>query len=198
MKFFKLHENYNIQIYDNVIPYTALCHIYNSCLKTLPFFEENIDNNDSLLKYRVSPKPFCKIYPHDGEFTKSIEDTSHFIGHTIIDKFQDLFQKYEILKMYINKSTFTSSDIIHTDSFSTSSQAAPLTLLAYINTEWDPSWGGETLFYNSNKDEIIGGVINKPGRVILFDANIPHTARPPQIHCPLQRYTLAIKLIPKK
>jgi SM-20-related protein len=39
------------------------------------------------------------------------------------------------------------------------------------------SYGGETIFTNPERTEIIHSVIPKPGRALLFDGFIPHCAR---------------------
>ena len=68
------------------------------------------------------------------------------------------------------------------------------TILYYANKKWDTNYGGETLFYDENL-EIIAAVKPKPGRFVVFDSKIFHSARPPQSGCPYNRYTIAIKYL---
>lgn len=65
-------------------------------------------------------------------------------------------------------------------------------LLYYVNLEWIDSWHGETLFYSENGKDIQFASPYTPGRLILFDADIPHTIRPQSIIGPKHRFTLSL------
>lgn len=67
------------------------------------------------------------------------------------------------------------------------------TVLYYANSEWSWENGGETVFFDENR-EIIKAVLPKPGRVVIFQPDIHHTARVQNILGPKFRYTIAIKL----
>ena len=63
----------------------------------------------------------------------------------------------------------------------------------YVNLDWEDGWYGETMFYNPNDlDEIVFTSAYKPGRIILFDGNIPHAIRPQSIKGPKYRMTLTV------
>ena len=66
------------------------------------------------------------------------------------------------------------------------------TVLLYLNLEYHPNYGGETIFYDHKLDaqRIISP---KPGRVVIFDGRIPHTGRPPTPRYPINRYIMAFK-----
>ena len=64
------------------------------------------------------------------------------------------------------------------------------TLLYYINMEWKNEYYGETLFYNDLGTEVEYTSIFKPGRIVFFDGNIPHTIRPSSHIAPSYRFTL--------
>ena len=64
------------------------------------------------------------------------------------------------------------------------------TLLYYINMEWKNEYYGETLFYNDLGTEVEYTSIFKPGRIVFFDGNIPHTIRPSSHIEPSYRFTL--------
>ena len=68
-----------------------------------------------------------------------------------------------------------------------------LTALWFMATEWEPEWGGETLFFDRTGDAMFC-VSPRPGRLVLFDGAIPHVGRPPTRICYTPRYTFAIKL----
>ena len=66
------------------------------------------------------------------------------------------------------------------------------TVILYLNYEWHPNWGGETIFYDHNLDaQRI--VTPKPGRVLMFDGRIPHTGRPPTPRYMMNRYIMTFK-----
>ena len=65
-------------------------------------------------------------------------------------------------------------------------------LLYYINMEWKNEYCGETLFYDELGNEVIKTSIFKPGRLVFFDGNIPHTIRPSAHVAPQYRFTLFV------
>ena len=67
------------------------------------------------------------------------------------------------------------------------------TLLYYANQHWEYNWGGHTIFYD--KDGNIKTTVEvKPGRIVIFDGNIPHTVMPMNPRCsPSFRFTVAFK-----
>jgi hypothetical protein len=70
-----------------------------------------------------------------------------------------------------------------------------LSLLYYVNCDWNINWGGETLFYSNDLHNIEYTSIFKPGRIIIFDGAIPHSARPQAVLSTQHRFTLACKFI---
>lgn len=85
--------------------------------------------------------------------------------------------------IYINGQTANQEGTIHQDNVDENA----LTILYYpillnhdpSNYFWDIHWGGETLFYNDKKDEIIKSVLPKPNRLVIFPGSIPHRASAP-------------------
>lgn len=65
-------------------------------------------------------------------------------------------------------------------------------LLYYINLDWKPEWGGETLFYDDNLTEIVFASMYTPGRIILFDGEIPHSIKAQSSLAPHYRFSLAM------
>ena len=61
----------------------------------------------------------------------------------------------------------------HIDSHSPSG----VTYMIYVNPDWDVTMGGETIFIDNG--EIIGSVVPKFGRLLMFSGDILHSARPP-------------------
>lgn len=65
-------------------------------------------------------------------------------------------------------------------------------LLYYANPYWQEEHGGETLFMSEDLEEIEFASIYKPGRVIVFDGEIPHTIRPQSILAPTFRFSVSL------
>jgi hypothetical protein len=60
------------------------------------------------------------------------------------------------------------------------------TFLAYLNLEWEESWGGSTIFYNNRVDEYNAEAkrhqeLPEPGKLLEYDSRIVHKGTPPLI-----------------
>ena len=66
------------------------------------------------------------------------------------------------------------------------------TVLCYLNVDYHPNFGGETIFYDDklNAKRVISP---KPGRVVVFDGRIPHKGTPPTFRYPVPRYIMSFK-----
>lgn len=93
----------------------------------------------------------------------------------------------EILEAYINIYTPDSTCLAHIDS-----PSKGLTFLYYPNTLWDINWGGETIFFDNNKEAVFTSIY-KPNRLVVFDPRIMHLAKTPSILSESFRYTIAYK-----
>lgn len=195
MDLFNSKDNYQIRVFDNFINYNDISELYLHCSRGLGFIDSNFDNPWSS-KF-TKPKQICAIYPPSDQ-NQTIQHTTvhNLITRKILNSKQfGFFSKtHEVLSISFNKSSFGTSDLVHVDSTDNNNY----TILTYVNPEWNIDWGGETLFYDPNLQEIAKSIIPKPGRVVIFDSTLPHSARPPQIHCPYSRCVLAIKLTKKE
>lgn len=96
-----------------------------------------------------------------------------------------------LLGVYANGQTFGQDTIIHRDN-----KVRPgLTIIVFCNEYWPTSWGGELVFYDDTKENIVKAVLPKSRRVVVFDGRIPHAARSPSVKCDQVRMTLAFKTI---
>ena len=99
--------------------------------------------------------------------------------------------KATLLGVYANGQTFGQDTIIHRDN-----KVHPgLTIIVFCNEYWPTSWGGELIFYDDTKENIIKAVLAKSKRVAVFDGQIPHAARSPSVKCDQVRMSLAFKTI---
>lgn len=93
------------------------------------------------------------------------------------------------VRVYANAHTFGGDGHVHTDARA----AGHYTSLYYAHPRWETNWGGETLFFNSDKDGILHAAFPKPGRLVHFSGTIPHAARSPARDCPALRSVIVIK-----
>ena len=103
--------------------------------------------------------------------------------------FLDDYVPPTVEKAYVNCGIHSESPDVHVDS----SRKGDKTLLYYMNREWKHEWGGETILLDDNSDEIEYITPFIPGRIIIFDSTIPHSARQQSFSAPMYRFTLAIK-----
>lgn len=72
------------------------------------------------------------------------------------------------------------------------------TVVVFCNSHWASAWGGELMFYTNDKADLIKSVMPKPGRIVIFDGEIPHSAKAPNMSCAELRVTLAFKTLNKE
>lgn len=99
-------------------------------------------------------------------------------------------ERFRDQRAYVNSSTYGDDYYIHRDNM----EGRHVTLLYYCNLNWEPQWGGETIFYDENYDAQ-AVVSPKPGRLVASRGTILHRGSVPTRTCYEQRLTLAYKLI---
>jgi SM-20-related protein len=60
---------------------------------------------------------------------------------------------------------------------------------------WATCWGGELVFYDTAKENIMLSVQPKPKRVVVFNGEVPHGARAPAANCNRLRMSIAFKTL---
>ena len=81
------------------------------------------------------------------------------------------------------------------DSVDGATKGQVITMLIYPNIEWGANHGGETVFYEEDKTEMVYLNPYVPGRICIFDGSIPHCAKPQALVGPKYRFTIACKFI---
>ena len=94
-----------------------------------------------------------------------------------------------VLRQYANGHTYGLGGQAHADD----PRPGHFTLLYYPMPDWNPGWGGETVYHHQN-GEIALSVLPKPGRAVLFDSRILHAGRAPNRSYGGLRVTIAFKL----
>ena len=192
MNSFKPNPNYNIEVFDQILSYDKITEI-DLFVKKLPYFPINFDNGP----FDGSNKPkLVKYFFHQD---MSLEDENKLFVNKFLNLIPLIFKKnldFSFFKsMQVNLSDFSTVDLIHVDGAKFANKTS-YTILYYSNIKWDINYGGETLFYDPNNLEIISAIQPKPGRFVVFDSTLPHSARPIQSNCPYLRYTIAVKTNP--
>ena len=104
-------------------------------------------------------------------------DNSYEITGLLVD--------YEFSHCIVNLSVAMDTNFTHTHN------PGERVVLYYANLEWESSWYGETQFFNDTDTEVIFTVRYTPGRVLVFDGDIPHSIRPQSLLGPQYRFTVA-------
>jgi len=100
-----------------------------------------------------------------------------------------LLKGHTLVRCYANGLQYGSDGTVHVDSIVHTSY----TSVYYPHKAWEPNWGGETVFFNSSRNDIIATSYPKPGRLVCFPGTIPHAARGLSRTCPVLRITLMFK-----
>ena len=93
-------------------------------------------------------------------------------------------------RAYVNCSVYGDSYYLHRDCVA---QDQHVTALYYANLEWQPDWGGETIYYNDEEDAELA-ITPRPGRLVIARGAVLHRGNVPSRSCYEERYTLAYKL----
>lgn len=114
-----------------------------------------------------------------------------FLGDALREAIKTCFpgERFVAYRFYSNMRLFADSAYPHRD---VTPPQKHITILLYANKEWDPDWGGETLFYD-DEGECVMGAVPKPGRLVLFRGAIIHRAGLVNRECYEPRYTVALK-----
>lgn len=104
---------------------------------------------------------------------------------------------WKAYKIHVNAIQYGDGGAAHPDGGKLDGHNKSVTILVYLNKQWETDWSGETLFYDV-AEEPIYAVKPKYKRVVMFDGDILHAARPPSKNCLYRRMVLVIKLSAKE
>lgn len=117
---------------------------------------------------------------------KNLED-SGFVDAIQGTEVGDLYNRSQWVRTVTNLSTPSDANFLHT-------HFGCKVILYYVNPVWETNWGGETVFYNNAKTEVIKAVNVVPGRIAVFNGDILHSIRPQQTTAPHYRFTMGISI----
>lgn len=182
MKEVKIDDHRNIYIIDDLFSFSEISGNYASAIE----HKYSIYNSSDAEVQNLSDKRLgCPLEMDDNILSNVYSGERLEIFKKIIPQDQ-----YTHWRSYINLGIHSDYHKIHVDDFSIGSG---LTLLYYVNRNWNCDWGGETIFFDDQRKDIkyISSFI--PGRILIFDSSIPHTATPQHFNAPPYRFTLASK-----
>ena len=167
-----------IFVVDNAIDYSNQEALFNFCKNSLYSFGHAASSVNAADLSRF----ICNLSAN--ELAQTGLDV---LFESLVKKYKH--QKVRIDRSYINVYFPYTPTALHSDH----NDPAAISFLVYANPHWQADWAGETQFFTDNAQEVKQSILPQGGRVILFDSNIPHTARAPAVLCPVPRFTLTIK-----
>lgn len=174
-------DGFPVYVIDNFIDLHEAESFFHKVSK-LPFRRTEKDNAESEFP----------IFGHDFDPLMFAEE--FVIGRQANNILREIFpdKKYTLFRSYINMSHFGDVDFPHRDCEKGSGN---ITVLYYVNTSWDYTWGGETKFYEDGDPKIL--IMPKVGRCAVFFGEVEHSGSIPSRICKYSRLTLALKYFPE-
>ena len=166
-----------IAVYDDLFPVQYKSEVYQFAISSLYRIAWADSSEQEKLRYRCLNSEYSEFDLENLGFIKELKKTPAISE----------MDGYHIEKVVMNLSTPSDINFIHT-------HAQSKVLLYYVNLSWEDGWFGETLFYDNSKKDIVFSSAYTPGRLIAFDAFIPHTIRPQSILAQFYRFSLAVVL----
>lgn len=167
----------SIKVFDDLFSYRERCNMF-AMMRKIPF--QFWAAYDTLLTDQES-----------SFIVKSAWDNEHFYNFGILDlpgaePIRDVLKDYLLERSWVNLGTPIDRTRYHSDS----SRPGCISMLFYLNVHWDKEWDAPTIFRSDDLEDIEYTSEYKPGRVVLFDSDIPHKAT----HAPMEakqfRFTL--------
>lgn len=102
---------------------------------------------------------------------------------------EEVLPGHVLVRCYANGLPYGSEGTIHVDAETDTGH----TTIYYPHAAWHPNWGGETVFFDAARSDILDCVYPRPNRLVTFAGKIPHAARGVSRLCPVMRLTLMFK-----
>lgn len=124
------------------------------------------------------------------ETYKTLPKLPQIVSKTIENYYSKMSKKrspQKLSHLYAASVRYGDHTIIHQDI----DCANCITFLYYGNIHWDSAWGGETVFFDNDKNAMFA-VSPKSGRLVLFNAQLYHRTGIPMKNSSSMRYGLSI------
>lgn len=118
----------------------------------------------------------------------TIDDIAPFLSldHKEAEPIRDLLKGRVMPRAWVNAGTIGDPHFTHVDS----NFPDALVLLQYVNLKWEKNWDGYTIFRSQDTNEIEYVSEFVPGRVVVFDGDIPHKPTIQTPSAPNFRFTI--------
>lgn len=175
-----LDDGRRIDYFDNLLPLTVRTQIYAKCAGS---------------NFKIGWEDMGLLERGSYDYHLHSQWPDEVIGSTGI--FNHLEQNEEVMEIigdkklfgtYVNLTYFGEAHFVHHD------QQSSKTMLYYVNPEWNDGWGGETMFWTEDMKDVVFTSPYTPGRIVIFDGDIPHSIRPQSSLGPKFRFSLAMML----
>lgn len=178
----RLADDRKIVILDGLFNFSEITGIFCG-VSGLPFRISNL--SEAEIQNII---PDRRLVCHLNE--KALADLNFFTPERMGFLAPHLSEDLSIYNAYVNLGLPWDNQGVHGDHFFAKRGK---TLLYYVNKDWSQDWGGETVFFDQEGREIVYTSSFTPGRVVVFDSDIPHAARPQALAGPSYRFTIAVK-----
>tara|TARA_R100001509_G_C4872341_1_gene217193 strand:+ start:20 stop:592 length:573 start_codon:yes stop_codon:yes gene_type:complete len=99
--------------------------------------------------------------------------------------------KNSLARVHLNGGTPLFDQTIHQDDVATFSK--DITIVYFAHREWDVSWGGELLVYDTSMTTVTAGAFPMPNRVVILPSYLPHRGVTVSRICPAMRISVAFQ-----
>jgi SM-20-related protein len=96
---------------------------------------------------------------------------------------------HELIRSYANGYPYGADGGVHLDA----DVPGHVTALYFAHPRWEPNWGGETVFFDRERQDVVATAYARPNRLVLFPGDLPHVARGVSRACEELRITLMFK-----
>jgi Rps23 Pro-64 3,4-dihydroxylase Tpa1-like proline 4-hydroxylase len=163
---------------DKVLPEEEVI-AFHRFVKGLSFKRKEYDSNED--EYPIFSLDFnCDEFVNKTSIGKQ--------AISLLKEFSPDWEQYKLIRCYINMCHYGDMEYPH---FDCARDEDDITVLYYVNDQWDYRWGGETLFYEDGETKL--AFLPAPGRFLLFWGAIEHKGCVPSRICKVSRFTLAMK-----
>lgn len=111
------------------------------------------------------------------------------VAKLVSDRF---FDGHDLTRVWVNAQSFGDEAAIHRD-FPAQFAGRARTLVWYPVPQWDAEWGGHFAAFDDN-GEILGSVVVRPNRALVFNSTTRHAARPISRYCNALRVAVSFAL----
>lgn len=173
----KEYLNGKIKVLDNAMTYNHRRELYHFFTNSLFHMEGTSDRLLNTGNFFISN--FSQADHVNSGFSEILKSDAPEIHELVNGK--------QLTKALVNCTTPFDTPSVHIHNRDT------ISLLYYPNMKWDPSWGGQTLFFDDkDENEIIYTSPYVPGRILYFEGDIPHASVPQTVNAHKYRITYAL------